>query len=616
MTAIRIDQFMGMAPRLSNRLLPNSAASIAQNARLLSGELRGIRTPTRIHRFTSGTTKNVKRIYKDDGTPVWLGLSEADSDIVKGPLVNDSYKRYYWTGQEAWPAYNSIDRIENGDVAYKLGMPTPTVAPTIGTTGGSGDIETRAYVYTYVNSWGEESAPSPVASYSGPQDATWNLTALPSTAPDQTNRLAATNKRIYRTVTGQATVAYYFVEEIALATTSYNDTSANATVVLNSLLQSFGWDLPPDDLSGLIAHPSGFLVGFVGPDLYFSERYRPHAWPTQYILSVEHDIVGLGIYNNMLAVLTKGQPYFMSGNRPDNMTPIKSQSAEPCLSKASIASTLQGVLYASPNGLVLYNETGPHVITKPIMSLEEWTDYSPTTMRAAQYGEQYLAYYNDINAIKYAPGEPLGIFVEIDKFDKIDNIVTDDTTGEVWLVRANDVYKWEPTDGAPLYYTWKSKVFDFTRPVNFGAFMIKSEGQTLNQLAEETALLTAYNANRIISDPPAQLNPINFTPIGAARSFYTNVGTDPAGIDEIPQIKYPLGGSPLFDLGFLVSSITQVTITIWADGREILTRKIESGTTYRMPSGFKAAAWQFQLVGNSNIYSLAIAETPRELESV
>lgn len=612
MTAIRIERFMGMAPKLSNRLLPDTAATTAQNARLRSGELRGIRTPDRIHKFTT-TIASAYRLYKADGTAVWLGLTAADSDVVKAPLVNDSQNRHYWTGEQSFVAYNSDTRIENDDAPYRLGTPGPVTAPSLVVTGGSGSTETRAYVYTFINAWGEESAPSPVVTTSGFVDGSWDLSLLETSGTDMLNRQTLTNKRIYRTVTGLSTVAYYLVAEIPLANTTYSDTSTNSQTALNNLLASFTWDVPPDDLEGLISHPGGFLAGFIGRDLYLSERYRPHAWPAGFVLSVEHEIVGLAIYNNMLAVMTKGHPYFFQGNRPDNLTPVKAQTAEPCLAKSSIAATLQGVMYASPNGLVLFNEAGPTVVTRNIMTVEEWNNYVPTSMKGAIYGEQYIGYYSPLRGIQFAPSEPFGVFVELDKFPDVDDVMTDHTTGDMWLIRENGVYEWEPPSGVPLYYNWLSKVFDFTRPINFGAFLLKSEGDTIEESAEDGALYDAYNA-AVYADGP--LDSINHTAINNRPLPTIDVGTTPEGIDEIPQNKAPIGGSLIYNREFQASVATQTIITVYADGVEVYSQTIDPDKTYRLPSGFKASTWQFRLTGNANVYSLAVAETPKELRNV
>lgn len=491
MASIRLDQFGGMAPKVSKRLLPNHLAVSARNGRLLSGELRGTRTPALLHTFAD-TTRNAVKIRRLNGSTVWFGLESPLSNIVKGPLINDSRERWYWSGEGAGIRYNSVDRIEDALDSYDLGTPTPTTALTVNVTGGSGLSETRAYTYTYVNEWGEESAPAPTTLVSGYVNGTWEITAIPSDG-DFTDKVPPEFIRIYRTVTGQSSVAYFLVEEIAYYTTTYNDTTLNAEVAKNSILQSFSWGEPPATVGGLAVHPNGFMVAFNGRDLYFSEPYRPHAWPAEYVLTVEDEIVGVAIYNNMTAVLTKGRPVFISGIRPANLSPIKSESAEPCLSKSSIVSTLAGVFYASPNGLVLYNEQGPVIVTNQILSAEEWADYSPSEIKGAQMGNQYIGFYSSSRGFRYAPAEPLAALVEIDSLTEVDNVVTDWPTGQVWLLRNNQVQQWEPTEGIPMYYRWLSKEFDLMRPVNLGAIMIKFDPVPDVVTDDRIALYEVYN---------------------------------------------------------------------------------------------------------------------------
>jgi hypothetical protein len=610
MPGIRLDKFAGMAPKLSNRLLPDAGASLARNARLVSGELRGIRNPTLLRRFST-TVRNVRRIYAQNGSAVWLALSQANTDIVKGPLVNDSLDRYYWTGEQPYVAYNSLARIATGDLPYRLGTPTPVADIAITVTGGTGTVETRAYTYTYVNEWGEESAPGPVVVASGPVDGSWDITALPATVPDNTNRQTVAEKRIYRTVTGLGSVSYFLVAEVSISVETYSDTRPNAEVAAEPLLQTFGWGVPPDDLRGVVAHPNGFLVGFKGKDLYFSERYRPHTWPAAYVLSLEFNIVGLSVYNNMVVALTTGNPYFITGNRPSNATLNKSDSVEPCLSKQSIISTLAGVMYASPNGIVLLNEGGLSIATSQLLSIEEWSRYSPTSLKAAQYGQQYLAYYSPTRGIRFSPAESFALLVELDAVDGVDNVLTDPSTGECWLLRRNAVYRWEPPTGIPMSFTWRSKEFDFTRPVNFGAYMVKSRGISASEEDDQVVLLSAFNEQRITSP----LNPLNFTPIAGVRSPEVDVGTEPLGIEDVPH-RYPFGGSSLYDVDRAANESTQITLKVYADGALIYTGMPEPLRVYRLPSGFKAHVWQFELSGNSDVYSLAVAETSKGLADV
>jgi hypothetical protein len=52
MTAIKLEGFSGLMPRVSRRLLPPMAATTARNTKLLQGELRGFRTPREFADFT------------------------------------------------------------------------------------------------------------------------------------------------------------------------------------------------------------------------------------------------------------------------------------------------------------------------------------------------------------------------------------------------------------------------------------------------------------------------------------------------------------------------------------------------------------------------------------
>ena len=58
MTSIRIENFAGIAPRYSPRLLPKNGAQTAANAKLLSGELRGLHEAQLLYDFNSTSPPN------------------------------------------------------------------------------------------------------------------------------------------------------------------------------------------------------------------------------------------------------------------------------------------------------------------------------------------------------------------------------------------------------------------------------------------------------------------------------------------------------------------------------------------------------------------------------
>lgn len=622
---IRINTFSGIAPKLSRQLIPDNMARDARNCRLLSGELRGIGQLRMVHDFGNSAIKSAYRLPDGANPDIWVGFNTPDIDFVDAPLINDTYERFLWTGNpsQAFVAVNSKQRLRDGLPAYRVGVPFPTSAPLVASTvGGDLDLtETRAYIYTFVNEWGEESAPSPPILGSGPADAQWNLANLSATPPDSGSRIPIVKRRIYRTITGQSSALYYFVADINnMADTTYEDTQQSSDVVQRTICQTFNFDPPPDGLKGLIAHPSGALAGFVGNEVHLSVPYRVHAWPVEFIIALEHDIVGLAIYGNMLMALTTSNPYYLMGTHPSNLTPTQSQSIEPCLSKRSIAATLQGVIYASPNGLVAFNEMGATVITNSLISKKEWQQqFSPETVKAAQYGMQYLAFKDSSNGFEYSPAEPLGALSTFDRFVNIDNVQTDRYDGVVLALSNGVVFEWDHPDEVPVYYTWRSKEFDLPRPLNFGACIIKSD-DSAPLVAGALAAVDMRNWNTTRAQRP--LNPIGYTPIGGSRWAMTpSIGTPDFNPDTNSELtgvdrrQYPVGGSSLFQAGVQAADGVAV-FRVYADRRLVATLAVVPNQTMRLPSGFKAHNWQFELLSNTNTYSIAVAETAKGLMNV
>ena len=109
--------------------------------------------------------------------------------------------------------------------------------------------------------------------------------------------------------------------------------------------------------------PNGFLVAFDKPvpdtagvlvggnNVYMCEAYHFHAWPPQYKYATETPIVGLGVLGQTCVVCTQGYPATVTGIKPASCAFTKATTGEPCLSRGSIVSTPQGVIYSSQNGL-------------------------------------------------------------------------------------------------------------------------------------------------------------------------------------------------------------------------------------------------------------------------
>jgi hypothetical protein len=606
--AIKLQAFTGLIPRLSDRLLPDNAASFARNTKLLSGELRGFRALVEYADFSSESF-TVERAFRvpyteyGDTLDAWLLFSSRDVDVVRSPLLNDTYNRYYWAG-DGRPQYSTQHRIITEMTPHYLGIPTPVTAPTV--TPAAGSNLTRAYVYTFVSEYGEEGPPSPPTTATG-NAGTWALTAMDSTVPNAANRNIR-KKRIYRTVPGQTSSQFFFVAEVLLTDTAYNDAQTDVTVAANNVLESTSWVEPPVALEGFVAMPNGYLVGWAGRRLVFSEPYRPHAWPAEYELATEFEIVGLAVWGSMLIIGTESQPYIGQGVNPASFSLQKLDAVEPCLSRRGMVATMAGVYYPSINGLVFVNSPIPQIVTQDLLTKEEWADYNPSDIFASQLGLQYIAFNSPTFGFIFNPTEPTARFVELDNFDDVVGIETDRYTGNVQVIREDRIYDWDPETSQTMYWRWKSKLFHLPRPLNFGAFIAQFDDEIQDVGDSVSELYGPYNDERFLEGP---LSTLGGSVLGGAAQ-------DPGTVAywTEPENRMPLGGSPLHPIEFLSLQEPAIRLIVYADEAIIYDRVLPHQKMLRLPSGFKATKWQFEIIGNTAFYSLQVAETGKELAKV
>lgn len=184
MTAINFKPFRGEIPRLNDRLLKPNYATRAQNCKISSGALEPIAgiSPVLTVANTIRTVFRYRVFRNDTFEDNWL-VWNTDVDVVPSLNANDELGRFYFTGDDIEPRMSTyaaaISTSPYPTAWYQLGVFAPTTALAVTTASGSGDQESRSYVYTYVTQFGEESPPSPpstlVTSY---VNATWNLASM------------------------------------------------------------------------------------------------------------------------------------------------------------------------------------------------------------------------------------------------------------------------------------------------------------------------------------------------------------------------------------------------------------------------------------------------------
>jgi len=244
-------------------------------------------------------------------------------------------------------------------------------------------FETRAYIVTYVTDWGEESGSSPPSDL---LDVDQNDIVNISVPPPPPGRNVV-GYRIYRSASGDASAAYKLIDGTGatnalsrdgafwafdIATLTYKD--EKRVEELQEPCETLRWDEPPENLKGLIGLPNGIMAGFFGKTLCFSVPDAPYAWPKDYQLSLEYDIVGIGVFGQTAVVLTKGFPYYVSGADSGSMSAQKIENPQSCIAKRTIASSEGGVIFASPDGLCIAGPQGIEVTTLATFSKKDWLE--------------------------------------------------------------------------------------------------------------------------------------------------------------------------------------------------------------------------------------------------
>ena len=473
MTGWVIRKFAGTAPRIEPKLLPDNLAQSANNCVLTSGILRPLKANTTISTLPkSGTIQSIHRFGQDSSvdTSYWFHWA-SDVDVARGPIFGDTQERTYFTG-----AALSAPQVTDNSIAltggtqypmnsYDLGVPTPTAAPgvTVGGT-GVGLAESRVYVVTFVSSWGEEgsssSASVQVNVLTG-QTVDLTLPAVPSGA------YHFSSKRIYRSVAGTTGATYLFVEEVASTAMTYTDYKLAAS--LGEVLPSLGHFPPPAGMQGLTPMPNGIMAGFLGRDVYFSEPYKPHAWPLAYSMTVDSPIVGLGVFGTTLLVLTRADPFVISGSDPSNFTMVRAEGAQACMAKRSIVGMDGGVIYAAPDGLFMAGSSGFRNLTENLFTKVEWQLLAPATLQGFSIGTRYIGFgvssgfIFDLQTGDYMPLDWAATagFYEA-KFNTLYLV-----TGTNQLVRFDA--------GTNLSMTWKSKPFYVARATNLTSARVEAK---------------------------------------------------------------------------------------------------------------------------------------------
>lgn len=340
-----------------------------------------------------------------------------------------------------------------------------------------------------------------------------------------------TGIRLYRSVAG----VYLFVTEGLVSASDIHSATNNVyfsdtykSDQLGEPCPSISWTPPPTHTSdGTTTHlhdiinlPNGIIAGFLDRDVAFCEPYRPYAWPEEYQQTIDYPIVGLGAIDTTLAVLTTGSPYFIQGAHPATMTVVKSDLQQSCVSRRSIVSMTNTVLYASPDGLIALTPGGSAIVTDSIFRRQDWQALSPSSIHAYGHDDKYIAFHTPVtlDGVLYT-----GFIIDMRTKQFIRHNLANITCGyadlitdTLYLCNGNTLQAWEGSANAMPGAKWRSKKFTTPQVTAFTCAQVESEGATgmkvrfyrdgvklATNLTDD--LLTTANLSRIDSRDPIRL---------------------------------------------------------------------------------------------------------------
>lgn len=507
MAYFKRDRFSGIAPGVSPRLLADQFAQVAENVDFQSGRLAPTTNDSEVFTLQGGLRRSIY-FYRDTN---WLEWDEDGVKAVPGPIPGDTLARLYFTGDD-YPRYGTVSTLVAGNAgypanSYRLGVPAPANAPTTVKSGTADPDQTPddvSYVYTFVTAFGEEGPPSPATAPIERTDTETVTITMPSSDLPSGNYNFGNGaaKRIYRSNTGSTNTAFQFLAQVSFSTQTYADTTPSAG--LGEVLPSETWIGPPDDntslypdgpMKGLIAVANGVFAGFTGKRFCLSEPFLPHAWPVDYRITLEEDIVAIGAVANGVVALTNGTPYFITGTDPSAMTAIRVDLPQACVNVNSVVDMGSYLLYAGPEGLCAVSSGDGNVVTEGLISSSQWSaNFSPATYRAFRHENTYVAFWTDNGVHKgfvYDPRAQEAALSTLTTVNAVRGGYMNPKDGELYLIVNNKIMKYRG-GSTKRALTWKSKQIVLPKPTSMSWVSVHAQSYPVEVKVWADSVLVAH----------------------------------------------------------------------------------------------------------------------------
>lgn len=627
---LTFQQFSGIAPRIAPRLLPATLAHEALDVKLWSGELR----PHYADEILQYIPSNIQSIYRykwKNKTYNWL-MWYNDTKVAKGPVYDDENNRIYYMNSDGFFVTDSSLLKDQdysasfvpGESCYHTAIPQPGQSDIWVSGGtGSGDIESRSYVYCYVRQWPDGTID--VGKSSGPlKNLNDRSRYTVDVRPGQTvavsiedpllthhnGAVRGINKiYIYRSeVTSAGQAVYSYVDQFDVntervtnnpnavwKTNYYEYTDSKPNTALGEACPSIYWDPPVDGIKGLVSLQNGLFAAYKDSTVYVSGWNAPHAWPYEHTVTIDYPIVGLGSFGNTIVVCTEAAPVLIVVQDPTNPTTKAIQENCPCVSADSIVNTRNGVIFASQNGLVLINSTSPTFITEKLLTQDEWLPLHPESLKGAFLNNTYYGFFTN------PTDTAAGFIFDLDSYTY--------STVHNSIVSSGMVYTTQP---AKVVYN------DIEQSQLYVCYPLENGTQySLCSFASDSRINKSFRwRSKVNVSPQGLFN------LSAARVMMTSQSFQKEN-EHIWEGKLTgsslaarvMDGEPIN--GWCKTNELELADTTvfnyYVDGELKYSREVKDSKPFRLPSGFRGETIEVEIKSNAYIHSITLASSMGEL---
>lgn len=629
---LTFQQFSGVAPRIAPRLLPATLAQEALDVKLWSGELR----PHYADEILQYIPSNVQTIYRykwKNKTYRWL-MWNKDTHVVKSPMYDDENNRIYFTNSGGFFVTDSSllkDQDYNTGYIpegswYRTAIPQPGQSDIWISGGtGSGDIESRSYVYCYVRQWPDGTID--IGKSSGPlknssDRSRYTVDVRPGQVVDMSivdpllyadgAHVGINKVYIYRSeVTSAGQAVYSYVDQFDVNTNratnnpnavwiaegtyyKYSDSKPNTS--LGEACPSLYWDPPVGGLKGLVSLQNGLFAAYKDSTVYVSDWNAPHAWPYEHKVTIDYPIVGLGSFGNTIVVCTEAAPVLIVVQDPTNPTVKAVQENCPCVSADSIVNTRNGVIFASQNGLVLINSTSPTCITEKLITQDEWLPLHPESLKGAFLNNTYYGFFTN------PTDKVAGLIFDLDSYtySTVYNSIV--SSGLVFTTQPAKVI-YNDIEQTQLYVCYPLE--DSTR---YSLCSFASDSRINKSFRWRSKVNTSAQGLFNLSVARVML-----TPQSSIKE------SEPFEEDKLKRSSFAdraLGSEPINGWCSKARTLELMDNTVfnyYVDGELKYSREIKDSKPFRLPTGFRGETVEVEIKSNAYIHSITLASSMGEL---